>query len=301
MHSHHSHSGEFCQHAVNTLEEMVLRAIELEFSLFCVSEHMPRYDERHLYPEELESSTSVDDLSSVFQKYISEARRLQLKYKNKIDILVGFEAEAIDARYAQKAKDLYLGNKLDYFVGSLHHTLDVPIDFDQEGFDKAVETAGGVESVYKHYFRELRQFVEATKPPVIGHIDLIRLYSKHLDFNLKTSSAWEDLVALVDAGIKANSLFEFNSSAVRKGFPYPYPQTDVAKLIIEKGGKFCLSDDSHSIQQVGLNYSVVLEYIKELGLKEVWRLSLESGSLSHKRIDVAEFETWVRKVNPPRT
>lgn len=300
MHTHHSHSGEFCQHAANTLEQMVLRAIELEFTLFCVSEHMPRYDERHLYPEETESGTSVKDLEFVFEKYVTEARRLQSKYKNEIQILVGFEAEAIDARYALKAQELLTKYKLDYFVGSLHHTLDIPIDFDQTGFNSALAAAGGVENVYIQYFRELRQFVETAKPAVIGHIDLIRLFSKHLNFDLKNSNAWPELVALVDAGVKTNSLFEFNSSAVRKGFPAPYPQLDVAELIIQRGGKFCLSDDSHSIEQVGLNYGAVLEHLKALNLKEVYKLNL-TDKLVHERVDVAEFELWVRRLNPPNT
>lgn len=50
--SHHSHSGQFCGHAENTLEEVVQTAIGKHMDLYALTEHMPREDE-DLYPEEV--------------------------------------------------------------------------------------------------------------------------------------------------------------------------------------------------------------------------------------------------------
>jgi len=50
--SHHSHSGQFCNHATNTLEEVVTKAIERKMEMFALTEHMPR-EEGDLYPEEV--------------------------------------------------------------------------------------------------------------------------------------------------------------------------------------------------------------------------------------------------------
>lgn len=41
------------------------------------------------------------------------------------------------------------------------------------------------------------------------------------------------------------------------------------KLIMAKGGRFTMSDDSHSVEQVGLNYHRVLEYIQNIGLEQI--------------------------------
>jgi histidinol-phosphatase (PHP family) len=51
--SHHSHSGQFCGHAKNTLEEVILKAIELHMRVFAMTEHMPR-EEQDFYPEEVD-------------------------------------------------------------------------------------------------------------------------------------------------------------------------------------------------------------------------------------------------------
>lgn len=50
--SHHSHSGQFCAHAQNTLEEMVQAAIARKMKVFALTEHMPR-EEQDLYTEEV--------------------------------------------------------------------------------------------------------------------------------------------------------------------------------------------------------------------------------------------------------
>ena len=51
--SHHSHSGQFCKHASGTLEEVVLEAIRQKFRVYGLTEHVPRYREQDLYPEEV--------------------------------------------------------------------------------------------------------------------------------------------------------------------------------------------------------------------------------------------------------
>lgn len=52
--SMHSHSGQFCPgHAKDSLEEIVQRAIALKMRLLALTEHMPRTEDKDLYPEEV--------------------------------------------------------------------------------------------------------------------------------------------------------------------------------------------------------------------------------------------------------
>lgn len=56
----HSHSGQFCKHAYCSLEEVVVRAIEVGFTHYGLSEHMPRYEIGDLYEEEVEVSFAFE-------------------------------------------------------------------------------------------------------------------------------------------------------------------------------------------------------------------------------------------------
>ena len=50
--SHHSHSGQFCGHAQDNLEEVIQAAIARGFHSFALTEHIPR-ELVDFYPEEV--------------------------------------------------------------------------------------------------------------------------------------------------------------------------------------------------------------------------------------------------------
>ena len=50
----HSHSGQFCPgHAKDQLEDVIRHAISIGYKTIGLTEHMPRYEEQDLYPEEV--------------------------------------------------------------------------------------------------------------------------------------------------------------------------------------------------------------------------------------------------------
>jgi hypothetical protein len=59
---HGGHSGEFCGHAADTLEQIVERYIELGFEWICLTEHMP-LDREDLIPQE-DFRTRLDSVLS---------------------------------------------------------------------------------------------------------------------------------------------------------------------------------------------------------------------------------------------
>jgi len=52
------------------------------------------------------------------------------------------------------------------------------------------------------------------------------------------------------------------------------------------GGRFTISDDSHCVSQVGLNYGRLLGYIRDIGLQEVHYLEkLPMGEMAINVLD----------------
>ncbi|VVT57481.1 uncharacterized protein SAPINGB_P005717 [Magnusiomyces paraingens] len=308
MHTHHSHSGQYVQHAKDTLEEVVAAAEARHFDVFCLTEHMPRYDPSALYPEELESKTTPADLVLTFEQYYIHAKAIQEKTnkrrqeqiekgQNKGEqripqILVGFECEALSDAYLEHVSNLRATHQFDLFVGSVHHVHGVPIDFDEPLWLKAAKISspeGSLEdsarALFNDYFDLQYKLFIATTPPVIGHFDLIRLFCPVKQASPETlQTSWPDVWGKIVRNVKYaaayGALFELNSAAVRKGWPTPYPGPDIGKLILENKGKFCLSDDSHGIAQVGLNYHKSLEYLQDLGAENLHYLALDDSDLS---------------------
>ncbi|CAK1368054.1 putative histidinol-phosphatase [Cercospora beticola] len=272
--SHHSHSGQFCGHAANTLEEVVQTAIRLKMSTFCMTEHIAR-QEVDFYPEESEVHTMAT-LEKLFDDYYHEARRLQKAYADQIQLLVGFEGEWIRDYSLELIQDLLKKYPVDLFVGSVHHAHTIPIDFDTPMYHQAREAAGGSdERIYEDYFDSQYDMLKALQPPLIGHFDLIRLKGDEPDRSFRT---WPGVWSKIERNLKFiasyGGVLEINTSAIRKGMAEAYPQSEICKEFKDMGGRFTYSDDSHGVEQVGLNYAKALENnIVRAGITELYCLA----------------------------
>ena len=77
---HGGHSGEFCAHAQDQLEDVIRRYIELGFQTVGISEHMPPEEDRFVYDDEHLANLDIDKMQNRFACYMSTCRQLQSKY-----------------------------------------------------------------------------------------------------------------------------------------------------------------------------------------------------------------------------
>ncbi|KAK4074545.1 uncharacterized protein Triagg1_5141 [Trichoderma aggressivum f. europaeum] len=277
----HSHSGQFCPgHAVDQLEDIILHAISLGYKTIGLTEHMPRYEERDLYPEELSDPlASLQALPPRHNAYILEARRLQQKYAPQIHILIAFEAEFIRPSYTPLVQSLFAASPhVDYFIGSVHHVHGIPIDYDKATFAAAVAAAGGSEErLYEDYYDLQYDMLRALKPRIVGHFDLIRLMSEDPGRDVRQwGGVWQRIRRNLEYAAQIGAWLECNSAALRKGLDEPYPGRIISEEWLKLGGKFTMSDDSHGIAQVATNYSRALTFLESLGVQQVWTFQRQS-------------------------
>ncbi|KAF8963540.1 Polymerase/histidinol phosphatase-like protein [Flammula alnicola] len=276
-HSHHSHSGQFCKHASGMLEDVVQEAIRKRFQVYGLTEHVPRYREVDLYPEE--SETSLDALSNQFNKFLVEAHRLKSLYASQITLLIGLETEYITDLDLVRLENLLeaLGGRVEYIVGSIHHVNGIPIDFDLPTYQRALASftvereEDRQEAFLSAYLDAQYDLIRRFKPEIVGHFDLCRLYTPSLRFG-DYPAIYEKVKRNVQFAVNYGALFEINAAAFRKKWNTAYPAEDVVEIIHSLGGRFALSDDSHGPQAVGLNYHRLPEYLKTVGIFELWYL-----------------------------
>ncbi len=139
---HGGHSGQFCNHAKNTLEAVVLAYIDKGFEWVGITEHMPPTENQFLYPDEKAAGLTAADLYQRFGKYIKTGRKLQAQYADRIRLFIGMETETYtgsDAFISQLIKQF----QPDYIVGSLHHVDDHSFDMGPDVYAEAAEAIGG--------------------------------------------------------------------------------------------------------------------------------------------------------------
>lgn len=297
-HSHHSHSGQFCSHAKDSLSQVLERAQSLGFTHFHLSEHVPRQDQSELYPEEIEAGKTPETLRTIFQDYLTTARILQEEYTRRgdLEVLVGCETENITSPATLDYLTEVLGSNadtkpemigkgvVDYIVGSLHHTNSIPIDFDRETFDRSVAsfqtssttTREAHLQLVDRYLDDQFEVLQRLKPEVVGHFDLFRLFEP--SFKLEEPELWKKVERNVRFAVGYGALFECNAAAFRKGWSTAYPGKEILDLILGMKGRLCLSDDSHGVNAVGLNYLKLREYLVQSGVDTIWYLEKDTSA-----------------------
>lgn len=231
----HSHSGEFCPgHAKDNLETIIQHAIRLGYQTMALTEHMPRTSLSDLYPEELlpDPQASLAALMPRHASFLAEASRLQTLYAPQIHILIGFEGEWIRDDFSELVTSLAADRRVDFFIGSLHHTVGIPIDFDKDMYASARDAAGGTErGLWGRYYEEQFGMLRALKPRVVGHFDLIRLLSEEPGRDLRQwEEVWEKAVRNLEVVKGYGGWLECNTSALRKGLGEPYPGRGIAEV-----------------------------------------------------------------------
>ncbi|BEJ16060.1 hypothetical protein CspHIS471_0506650 [Cutaneotrichosporon sp. HIS471] len=299
-HSHHSHSGQFCRHAKDSLAEVVATASKRGFKVFGLSEHAPRYREADLFPEE--ADLSPHDLEAAYTEFLNAAE-VQRAAHPEINLLIGVECDTITHLDIAGLTKLLKDERVEYVVGSVHHVRGVSIDFDrvtwlrslraaQRGVDETTMVRFGNKVILspidddpilnedynpteedmlpflESYLDAQMAMMEAHQPEVVGHFDLCLLFAP----NISLKAVWNRVQRNVAYAISYGALFEANAAALRKGWKTSYPSPDVLQLILSLGGRVCLSDDSHGVAAVGLNYLPMREYLVAQGVKTVWHL-----------------------------
>ncbi|RWQ95908.1 histidinol-phosphatase [Paecilomyces variotii] len=296
--SHHSHSGQFCPgHAKNSLEEVVQTAISQKMEVFCLTEHMPRH-EADLYPEEVEAHLTEEEMVVNEAAYFKEASRLREKYASQIKILIGFEIDWIRPESLTLIEKSLSAFPFEFFVGSVHHVHTIPIDYDTPMYEKAREIAGGSdEKLFEDYFDAQFDMLKRLKPPVVGHFDLIRLKSEDPERSFtQWPGVWRKILRNLDFIAEYGGLLELNSAALRKGMSEPYPKAEICKEFLVRNGRFCLSDDSHGIDQVGLNFHRVIQFMGDTAISTLHYLEL-SDTQSTDPVDSRFPRTRIRSLS----
>ncbi|CCK69317.1 histidinol-phosphatase KNAG_0C02050 [Huiozyma naganishii CBS 8797] len=306
MYSHHTHSGDYSQHGYSPLNDMVERASQLNFKTFCLTEHMPRLSAQYLYPEEIHSEDAEDDVARLledWEKFVEHARRIQLQHKDDpLKIIVGAESESCDTEQIEYCKSLQerYSHTVKFFVGSVHHVNGIPIDFDSSNWNRALESCGNnLLQLITRYYETQYEMLQLLKPKIVGHFDLYKLHLPE-DLKVDTESGqvttapagrhvkdneifdlWPSLEQLVLRNLQFISdyggILEVNTSALRKGLQEPYPGLRICQLNqLHGNGKFVLSDDSHSVDQVGTHYGEAIAFLRDtVKLSQLHYLQLE--------------------------
>lgn len=222
--NYHTHST-FCD-GRDTPEDMVRAAIAKGFDELGFSSH----------------SEMLRDPSA----YVAEIRALAAKYRGRIRILCGLEADW------PCPLDL---SPYDYVIGSVHFLpgpsgARLAIDHSPEMLAAILREhfGGDGAALVRAYFATERDMLAHGRFDIVGHPDLVRKFNaKHPFFDEGATWYRDELERTAGAIAASGKVVEINTGAISRGWmDDAYPSPLFRRLLRARGVRFILSADAHA-------------------------------------------------------
>ncbi len=267
---HGGHSGQFCNHAKNTLEEMIIAYVDHGYRWVGITEHMPPVSDHFLYSDEIEAGLNAKTLQKRFGDYISVGRELQSKYEKYIRIYVGFETEDYTGSL-DLAKKMIKKYSPDYVVGSIHHVNDIPFDYNKNFYRQAAQSCGSADGLYATYFDQQYKMIGNLRPKVVGHMDIIRIHDPDYRNRLVKPDIWKKIVRNLALIKELDLILDFNLRPLSRGEKEPYLSAPILTKACKMGIDIVPGDDSHKVADIDAHMHRAIDCLRAAGGKTNWR------------------------------
>lgn len=248
-HTHHNR----CGHAVGSIEDYILRGMEVGVHQLGVSDHMPLlYGDPSTHHHGL--AMSRDELP----RYVEEVLALKEKYREEIDILLGIEADYIEGLEEETAR-LLEGHPWDYVIGSVHYLGDWDV-MDSRQLHRWNERPAPC--IYEAYYRAVSSAASSGLFDIIGHFDGIKRYGPP-----GSPCEWLLQREALKAVARSGRTLELNTSGLRHPAGEAYPGCPVLQACKEYGIPVTVGSDAHHPRHVAAGYDQAVRLLEQAGIR----------------------------------
>lgn len=247
IYNYHTHTTR-CRHASDSDEEYVISAINAGIKYLGFSDHAP-----FIFPDGYESTFRVE--VSAIDDYFSSLRNLKYKYRDKIDIKIGFEMEYYPA-YFPAMYDLAFESGAEYLILGQHYLFNEHPD-------------GRPSSAYTDKLEDLKEYVDCVKGGIrsgaftyVCHPDMIKFGGSDEDY-------YREMKSLCEVALEYETPLEINFLGIRSG--RNYPREFFWQIVGEVGAPVTFGMDAHTKEDAGdiLSLAKASELVKRFDLKYI--------------------------------
>lgn len=250
--NYHTHTKR-CHHAKGTDEQYVKAAIKAGLEVLGFSDHGP-------WPYENGYVSGIRMTLKEADGYIKSVKKLKEKYKDKIDIKIGFEWEYFPQHF-EWLRQFMKENEIDYAILGHHY---VPYEIGGE-YSGQLQTKDGL-----HLYKQ--NIIDAINSGIytyVAHPDLFMFGYGEFD-----STAREISEEICRAVKEKDIPLEYNILGMRKSADEGrelYPYSEFWRVAQEVGNKAVIGIDAHSPKQISdMSFAVQAEeYLERLGIEIV--------------------------------
>lgn len=243
----HNHTT-LCHHASGSMDEYITKAIDLGIDIYGFSCHSPMdFDPNY--------RMSLEELPL----YCQMIEKIQNKYKDKIEILLGLEVDFIDTREDLLKKEIFQ-YPFDYLIGSVHFLGDWGFDNPEFMGEYAKRN---MQECWEKYLHSITKMAKSGLFQIVGHFDLLKVFG-----HSPTQKSYQYIQKTLETIKDYQMILEVNASGLRKPIQEQYPSIEILTMAKKIGVEITFGSDSHSIEQVGFGYEKCLKIAKDIGYSQ---------------------------------
>lgn len=266
--SYHTHTN--FSDGSNTLEEMLNQAVKLGWEEIGISDHLiihenmkksPSWPQLQSYANEIYRD-NFKETKEIFQKHAEEFRRVVKKFP--IKVYLGYEVDYFpydgwEEQFKEFIKDLdydYLVSGNHFLLSEDYKTLVDIFRYEDLPYQDEKET---LERCLRRHYRTIEKAVRSKMFDFLAHLDYARKITEHKNIPLI-----EERLNIVKALKETGTACEVSTKGLRKIGDF-YPEDVMIKALIEQDVPIVISDDAHSIEQLGLDFEKAEQILKQKG------------------------------------
>lgn len=258
-------------------EAFIEAALVKGFTALGFTEHMPA-PARYPYPFPAQPDWAT--ASRMFDQYVTTITRLQAAYRGDLPVLVGVETEYLPDEETYLA-DFLERYPFDYVLGSVHFVAGVGFDWSPEWYERAARICGGYEPLAVEYYRMVRGLLAMDVSDVLGHLDLIKVFSPEPITGPEVAEAERETL---EAARKADVILDVNPRGLIKPCRQIYPRTELLAQARRLGIPATLGDDSHAPDEVGARLDDAVAAMREAGYTSLSVLLLDGHQIRRQEL-----------------
>jgi len=270
--SMHTHTT-FCD-GRDDVETMCRAAYEKKLYAIGFSAHAP-------ISKKIEKKSNWHLKEEQVERYIKEILDAKERWKGKLEVFLGFEADYIKGRCSPLDNDITSLN-LDYIIGSVHYLYPpngsepFTVDGSAQEFEKGVKEGynGDAYALMHSYYDAVAEMITAGGFDILGHLDILKKNSQGKNYwtaesELSRQKEIANLLAsnLLAGRMLANSqqsatgiVVEVNTGGLnRKKVNEVYPSPAFLRIIRELNLSVIITADAHCAKDINGNYDTALD------------------------------------------
>lgn len=264
--NYHGHC-EYCD-GKGTMEDYILKAIELKMAAIGISSHAP-----------LPFPTKWTMPAYRLNDYFKELQRLKNKFIDRINVYSSLEVDYIPG-LVSPADDKFNNGSLDYIIGSVHFVdqfsdgtywaIDGSLDEFKRGLNDIFN--GDIKLAVKRYYTLQREMVEHYTPTIIGHMDKIKMYNNI--FNLfDENESWylDELYKTFELIKEKGVIVEINTKAYYRD-DHLFPGAEHFAKMRELGIPVTINSDVHHPDKLLNGFGEIAGLLAQNGYTQVREL-----------------------------